>query len=541
MNLSRFPRHANALLLASLALAPLAAQDPFTNVATKNYADLTGILLDIVKDQAQKLPAGDKSTRDNLYGILAGFWIAGISGEVITSAAGTAIGGGLGACAAGVGAPPGAAIGFGVGAVVGLPMLIAPAVITVPAVLYIEEKYPVAGAGAGAGTGRRGSSQMLLPGGGVETAGPMESLFVAMIRALPNELVTLANQWDKTAGLPKNAAQWLADNRFLQEPLQRLAYVIRNNRMSPTAPVACDLSQAFQNWIDLPSEEEMVDWYLDTFGLLESQMRLSKKGYLTLQVPRLLRRVGAPDDITVDVPDIDFKVGGNGGLLDPYVRVTFTPGPAELQWGKASLVRSGAHKDRIKLDWSIADNSTIGHLSVRWKAGGDEQVAGSLKPKLGKKFSGSLFFQPDGLLLIPAGYSLNGGGIDVDLNLPKALKDAADALKDTVGKAVSQACKDLEKLFERNLPWARVWKQLEEAPGKSLLKNLKDNPGMAGLVDVEKLLDMEIKNGKFRVKVLGRTIATQKLPVPAAEVGRRFQDASAKKGVKLQPFAKLRG
>jgi hypothetical protein len=520
----RTPRLATLLLAIALAV-PAAAQDPFTNVAVKSYGDLTSVLVDIVKDQAKKLPAGDKSTRDNLYGILAGFWIAGISGEVITSAAGTAIGAGVGACAAGVGAPPGAAIGFGVGAVVGLPMLITPAVLTVPAVLYIEEKYPVAGA-AGAG-----GSHMVLGGTAAPNAGPMESLFVAMIRSLPKEIVVVARNWDATAGLPKEAAAWLAANRFLQEPLQRIAYVIRHNRMSPTAPVACDLSQAFQSWVDLPNSEAMQDWYLDTFGLLESRMRLTRKGNLNLQVPRLLRRVGAPEDINVDVPDLDLKVGGRGGLFDPYVRVTFSPGPADLTWGRATLVRSGEHKDQIKLEWSIADNSTIGHLSVRWKAGGDEQTAASLKPRLGKRFSGALFFKPDGLMLVPAGFALSGHGIDVDLDLPKALRDAADALKDVVGKAIKDASQELEKLFERNLPWAKVWKQLEQAPGKSLLQSLQEAPGMFGMTEIDKLLDMEIRNGVLRVKVSGRTITKLNLPAPAAEIGKLYREA----GAKLQP------
>jgi hypothetical protein len=529
MNLPRLSRSAPALLLAALAAAPLTAQGPFTDVATKGYGDLTQVLLDIVKDQATKLPAGDKSTRDNLYGILAGFWIAGISGEIVTAGAGTAIGAGVGACAAGVGAPPGAAIGFGIGAVVGLPMLIAPAVITVPAVLYIEEKYPVAGAGPG------GGSYLLQPGAVLPNAGPMESLFVTMIRTLPPEIATLARDWDKTNGLPKDAAQWLAQHRFLQEPLQKIAYVIRHNRMCPSAPPAMDLAKAFQNWIELPSDEAMRDWYLDTFGLLESSMRLTKKGNLSLKVPRLLQRVGAPAVISVDVPDLDFRIGGNGGLLDPYVRVTFTPGPAALEWGRASLVTAGAHKDHIRLSWSIADNSTIGHLAVRWKCGGDEQVAGSLLPKLGRKFAGSLYFKPDGLCLVPAGFELNAG-IDVDLNLPKALKDAADALKDTVGKAVDKACKDLEKLFERNLPWTKVWKQLADAPGRSLLKSLQEAPGMFGLTECEQLLDMEIRNGRIRVKVAGKVVASQPLPPFVADCVKRYQAATSKRApARLEP------
>ncbi|HLQ38152.1 MAG TPA: hypothetical protein VK348_10140, partial [Planctomycetota bacterium] len=481
---------------------------------------LTGVLLDIVKDQAKKLPAGNQNTRDNLYGILAGFWIAGISGEIITSAAGTAIGGGIGACAAGVGAPPGAAIGFGVGAVVGLPMLITPAVLTVPAVLYIEDNYPVTGGGSGGGCG-----------GGVATlaqAGPMESLFVGMIRSLPHELITLARLWDKTPGLPAAGEKWLAAHRFLQEPLQRVAWVIEHDRMSPNAPTAQDLTAAFSNWIDLPDSEQMQDWYLDTFGLLQSEMRLSKQGLLTLEVPRLLRRAGAPAEIKVDVPDLDFKIGGHGGVLDPYVRATFTPGPAALQWGRATVVKSGEHKDSIKLEWSIAAHSTIGHLKVTWKAGGDEQVMAKLAPKLGKAFSGALFFKPDGLALLPAGFALNGHGIDVDLDLPKALREAADALKDTVGKAVTQAERELEQLFERNLPWAQVWKQLQGAPGKSLLQSLQESPGMFGLARADQLLDMELKNGRLRVKVAGRTLVNQKLPVPSAGIAKLVNDAHAK-------------
>lgn len=532
--LSAFSRSTGALLLAGLLAAPVAAQDlPFPgNVPMDGYAKLTDALIEVLRKQADKLPAGDRSTRDNLYGILAGFWIAGISGELITSAAGTAIGGGIGACAAGVGAPPGAAIGFGVGAMVGLPALITPAVITIPAVLYIEEKYPVAAnAGSGGGAMLRASGSF---GSGLAVAGPMESLFVAMIGSMPREVATLAKLWDKTPGLPKAGQEWLQANRGLQQPLQRVAYVMEHRRMSPNAPVAMDLGKAFADWIELPSSTQMRDWYLDQFGLLECKLQLTKKGNMHLDVPRLLQRAGAPADVDVDIPDLDLKVGGNGGLFDPYVRITFSAGPAKLTWGRAALVASGEHKDQIELNWSIADNSTIGHLKVRWKAGGDEQVAADLKPKLGKKFSGSLFFKPDGLALLPAGFALKGSGIDVDLDLPKGLREAADALQDTVGKAIKQAERDLEKLFERNLPWAKVWKQLQGAPGASLLTSIQESPGMFGLSRADKLLDMEIKHGKLRVKVAGQTVVAQKLPPQAGEIAQLFQQALREAGKPLQ-------
>jgi hypothetical protein len=518
------PRSAGALLLAGLAaVTPLAAQD-YPGVSNKAYGDLADALVDIVRDQAKKLPAGDRNTRDNLYGVLAGFWIGGISGEIILGAAGTAIGGGLGACAAGVGAPPGAAIGFGVGAVVGLPMLMAPAVITIPAVLFIEDKYPPAAGGGGSG------GYYLVRGPmPATTAGPMESLFVSMIGALPQEVLVLAHQWDKTPGLPAQARTWLASHEFLREPLQRVAWIKQQHRMSPNALPAMDLCKAFDGWIDLPSSGEMQDWYLDQLGLLETHMRLSRKGHLELAVPKLLQRAGAPANIDVDVPDVDFKVGGNGGAFDPYVRVTFTPGPADLSWGKASIVRSGEHKDQIRLDWSIADNSTIGHLKVTWKAGGDVQTMADLRPKLGRKFSGALFFKPEGLALVPAGYALNNG-IDVDLNLPKELREAANALKDTVGKAVKSAEHELEKLFACQLPWAKVWKQLEKAPGNNLLRCLQECPGMFGLARVDALLDMEFKNGALRIKVAGQVFVEQKLPMHAAEIAKAYKDATGRTG-----------
>jgi hypothetical protein len=209
--------------------------------------------------------------------------------------------------------------------------------------------------------------------------------------------------------------------------------------------------------------------------------------------------------------------------------VTFTPGPADLSWGKASVVRTGERKDQIKLEWSIADNSTIGHLKVTWKAGSDVQTMADLRPKLGKQFSGALFFKPDGLALVPAGFALNNG-IDVDLCLPRELKEAADALKDTVGKAVKNAEKELEKLFACQLPWAKVWKQLEKAPGNSLLRCLQESPGMFGLARVDGLLDMEFKNGALRIKVAGQVFVNQKLLVPAADIAKAFKDATGKIG-----------
>src|SRR5437762_2094313 len=116
-------------------------------------------------------------------------------------------------------------------------------------ILRDQAKNPPPAAGGGGG----GSFYMVRGAVPATTAGPMESLFVSMISALPQEVVMLARQWDKTPGLPAQARTWLAGHEFLREPLQRVTYVKEHHRMSPNAPAATDLCKAFEGWIDLPS------------------------------------------------------------------------------------------------------------------------------------------------------------------------------------------------------------------------------------------------------------------------------------------------
>lgn len=48
---------------------------------------------------------------------------------------------------------------------------------------------------------------------------------------------------------------------------------------------------------------------------------------------------------------------------------------------------------------------------------------------------------------------------------------------------------------------------------------------MFGLSQVDRLLDMEIKNGTLRVKVAGQVVLAPKLPVDPAGIGKLFQAA----------------
>ena len=155
-----------------------------------NSVKLQSHYLGFIEDLWKERPGSQKNPRDNAYGCLAMMWIATCSGGVVLPAAGavgglgvglgvgflvgfliggsagTGGGAGVGAAGAGVGAIPGAiigllgggvsagllggligclsgaAIGFAVGGIATLILLLVAAIITIPIVGYIEEKFP---------------------------------------------------------------------------------------------------------------------------------------------------------------------------------------------------------------------------------------------------------------------------------------------------------------------------------------------------------------------------------------------------------------
>lgn len=527
---------------------PLTIQDPapgnpLEQVTVEKYGSLLDVFVAFVGDQLKNLPAPDKSARENAFGCLSMFWVGAASGIVVMPAAGLALGTGIGAivgaAAGGVGAVPGGAmgalIGTGSGMVVSFAGFIGAAIMTVGAVAYIEENFPATAARNG--SIRSGGLHFADP---PNQAGPMESYFVALVRSLPPQLLDLADRWDRLPGLSAAEQKALRGAAFVREPIQKLAWIKRNGRVSEKAPASAPVGNPFSGWIDLPSSAEMHQFWQDAFGLGAAKMTLTRAGKLELRTPGVLRAVGAPAEIELDVPDVDLKVGGNGGLLDPYVRFEFRPGPLQLDWGTVSVEKTGQRKDRIRLAWSAAKGSTMGTVKVTWKWNGPEQVAANIKPALAKQLSGHVWFKVDGMALVPDGFKVMD--IDVDFKLPKELREATDALKDTVTKALGDMGKSLEKLFEEQMPWARVWRQVGAAPGKSLERHLQTAPGRLGMQQVDAVEELAMRDGTLRAKVRGQAIGRLQYALDEQAIAQRWQQHNNKfQGRPIAPIRPGRG
>src|SRR5205807_3631214 len=87
-------------------------------------------------------------------------------------------------------------------------------------------------------------------------------------------------------------------------------------------------------------------------GAMEARVR---NGKLTLTVPPALVAAGAPKTVEADLSGISVKVGGTGGVLDPYLEASVTPGPFDVVLGKASIV-----DNRIRVHYVIKRGSTLG-------------------------------------------------------------------------------------------------------------------------------------------------------------------------------------
>lgn len=529
--LSLTRRNAIAAVLFASLLPDTQAQEPtkrtpspaagFESITKEGYEAFVRLMVDFAKDQVSKLPSGDKSARENAYGKLAALQLAGAAGTLVLPAAGLTLGGGIGLCVdactagtdVGTGTAIGGAIGLGSGMVVGLGGFVGSLIATLPLVDEIEAKYPPEPAGAPGGGG-----MFFLPA--MKRAGAAESFYVNMVASLPDVFVTVVEHWDKTPGLHATEKRWLNSIAFVRPSLQRLATIKKTLRATPAAAQAQDLFLDVGRILSGDEAAQERAW-LNALGLTTSGLAL-KNDKLTLDVPPALVALGVPKTLSAKVPDLKFKVGGDGGVLSPYLRVAMDAGPFDLDLGKVTVVDSGDDKNLIRVDWTLAKGSRLGSLKLYGKAGGDESEVAKLAPKLDKAISVSMFFTLDGLALEFKKVRIQH--VDIALGLPKELRDLP-IVKD-LAKALEDAFDQHVKGFLReHVPFAGLFAGMQNGAVKSLEKQLRAQPAPAGTRAVTKLEKVEIHGGKLRAHVKVEELQHPKLtttPAQAAADWKRF-------------------
>ena len=498
----------------------------YEQVTKDGYEAFTKLMIDFAKDQIAKLPSADKSARENAYGKLAALQLAGAAGTLVLPAAGVTLGGGIGLCVdactggldAGTGTAVGSAIGLGSGMVVGFSGFVASLIATLPMVDEIEAKYPPENTSGQA----TGGAMHLVRGGmtGTSHAGVAESFYVNLVASLPDQFLLLVETWDKTPGLGAQEKRWLRSIEFARPSLLRLASIKKTLRVAANAGRAQDLFLDVGRILsgDEAAQERL---WLTALGLGATGLAL-KNEKLVLDVPPTLVATGLPKTLSAKVPDLRFKVGGDGGAFSPYLRVAMEAGPFDMDWGKVTVVDSGDDKNLIRVDWTLAKGARLGSLEVFAKAGGEESKVCKLAPKLDQKLSVSAFFTLDGLALEFKRVRIQN--LEIALGLPKEMrelpivKDLAKALEDAFDQHVKGFLKE-------HMPFGNLFDGIQKGSVKSLENELRSQPERFGVRSIQKLEKAEVRDGKLRLHVKVRELRHPQLtttPQQAAAEWKRF-------------------
>lgn len=496
-------------------------------VAADGFQKFLDLMEQFAKEQFARMPAADKDARENAYGKVAAIQLAGAGSALVLPAAGLALGGGIGLCvdAATVGADAGAGtligggIGLGSGMVAGVGAFVTSLLATLPMVDEIERRFPAEG-DAAAGAGGAGGAFALRGAAPFVHAGAAESFYVNLVASLPDPVVMLIEQWDRTPRLGAAEKDWLRSIAFARPHLQRLAWIKRNLRTSGRALPASDM------FLDvgrvLSGDEAAIErTWLAALGLGATGLEL-ENDRLLLDVPPPLRAVGLPARLSARVPDVDVRVGGTGGMLDPWLRLCMQAGPFEVDWGQVGVVRSGPDKDLIAVDYTVRRGSRLGAVRISWKAGGQETVAVDLRPTLGRTLRFTLFFALDGLAL--EFRKARVADLEFALGVPKEIRDLP-VVKDLLAGLVERFEREVREFLRQHVPFARLFGGYADGAVKSLERDLQRAAGSHGMASVTKVTKAEVKNGVVRVHVRGRELRRPPLamtPEQAAAEWHRF-------------------
>lgn len=519
------------------APAPADPSKDLTPIAADGFQSFMELMEQFAKDQIERLPSGDKTPRENAYGKLAIIQLAGTGAALTMPAAGVALGGGIGLCVdlctagadVGAGTIVGSSIGLGSGIVVGTGAFVTSLLATLPMVDEIEARYPPE-----AGAGAVGGSRMVMGGSAAGGAGLMESYYVNLVSTLPDQFVTLVERWDDTPGLGAIEKNWLRGVAFARPSLQRLAWIKRHQRVSPSAGRADDLFLEVGRILSGDAAAIERTW-LAALGLGDTGLAV-KNDKLVLDVPPTLRSFGLPEKLQANVPNFAVKVGGDGGALDPYLRLRLDVGPFDVDWGTVEVVKSGSDKNLIAVSFGIAKGSRLGAAKLTFRAGGDETKVVDFGPKLDQALGGTLFFRIDGLSLEFVKARI--GNLDIALGLPKEIRDLP-IVKDLLHALGNAFEHDLKEFLRENVPFARLFDGFGQGAGSSLARNVKLSAGRHGLAGITRVTKAEVGDGVMRVHVRGRELKQPKLAGDLAEAQRAWRGLGGVKKGQKRPVGRL--
>ncbi|MCA8964525.1 MAG: hypothetical protein H6838_19270 [Planctomycetes bacterium] len=508
-------------------------------IAADGFRMFMELMDQFAKDQIARLPSADKSARENAYGQLAAMQLAGAGSALVLPGAGLALGGGIGLIVdastggldAGAGTLAGGSIGLGSGMVVGLGAFVTSLLATLPMVDEIESKYPAEDGAAGGNSKAQGGNFILQGGTFVPPAiGTFESFYVNLVATLPDQFVTVVEQWDRTPGLGNAEKNWLRSINFARPHLQRLAWIKRNLRVSPNAPRANDMFLDVGRVLSGDSAAMERAW-LAALGLGATGLEL-KNDKLSLTVPAPLQALGVPARLQANVPDLKVKVGGNGGALDPYLRIALEAGPFDVDWGTVDVVKSGANRDLVSVTWSVAKGARLGSARISFKAGGDETKVLDLHPTLDRKLQGTLFFKLQGMNLQFEKAQL--GNLELRFGIPKEIRDMP-VVKDLMNGLLADFERDARNFLRDTVPFARLFDGFGQGAAKSLAAGVQRDAGSNGLARIDSVTRTEVSGGVLKVHVRGKVLQQPAMGNATAEIAAAWKRFAGKQKPVLRP------
>src|SRR5262249_37851348 len=287
----------------------------------KEFIDLCEIYLWAFKEAIKDRPRGDRDPRDNAFGALNLCYFAILPGALtVLPWSCVMLGGGIGAAIGfkvalvtsgtlAVVAIPlftgvGLSIGAGVGGVSAFTIIFVASVLYLVLKDYIEEKYPK----AEAGTAPRGGK--VAARAAPRYAGPHESLGVHLINEVTTpRVITIGKKWDKAPDLNAKQQKILRQCGFLKKYFEKIAYIKQYKKMSPNAlppqPLSNFIGPLTQTLRAATQATETL--WLKALGADSLGGKISG-GKLILDTPRSLTAVGAPKEVTMNLPGFDVKV-----------------------------------------------------------------------------------------------------------------------------------------------------------------------------------------------------------------------------------------
>jgi hypothetical protein len=484
------------------------------------YEKAVDALAGIVTDPVLNRPTGKESQREAAFRGVNVIYSGVVFGAISIPVAGGALGTGIGVLAGG---PPGALagglIGGGTGILAGTGEFIGGLVLVSDLTLKINEKYPaVADAGFGLSLAGRRCGQV--------KAGPWESLTVHMLTVgFNNRVAALGQSWDQMPGITAAQRELLQQARFLQPAVQHAAEVRDTQRIAPNAPEAqpiVSLTEIVERTLSAGAGDEQA--WLEAMGIGAMRARIHG-GQLRVDMPLVLTAAGAAASYRVNLPSINVKVGGTGGIADPYLRLQMAVGDMDLVLGKAAIVRTGSHAGTIRVSYTLRRGATLGRARLAAKWNGPEGDLDVISPVLTDDLTTDLYFATG-----PRGLSVRDvvvGTAKIQLAPSHGQSIQIPGFSDLMNQLAGGVQTEIKNAIALPGRWTELLSEIPSYVNTSVGQALNRSAGQYGLVQVTKVNALSIESGRLRATVQGRVLNLGPNPLTVTQVATAFKTRSA--------------